>query len=321
MPLPITIRLNAAIVAVTDGVPRILTLRGAADQRPTLPFGQLDTERDRTLEIGVRRWVRERTGLELGYVEQLYTFGDLNREQSEPARVLSVTYLALIQEPSSPSSPDTWWQDWYQLFPWEDWRDGRPNLLDDAILPRLNHWASRADDDLMRLRRERIAVAFGTGLSSWDPERALDRYELLWEAGLFEEYHQDQAVLTGKRANIEDLQLAPGRPLAFDHRRIVATAISRIRGKIQYRPVVFELLPDTFTLLQLQHLVEALNGTRFHKQNFRRLVERAGLVEGTGQTARTGGRPAELFRFRRDVLLERPFPGVGLPGVRLPTNR
>ncbi len=316
MPLPITIRLNAAIVAVTDGTPRILTLRGDDDRQPTLPFGRLDTERDRTLELGVRRWVRERTGLELGYVEQLYTFGDLNREPSSPARVLSVTYLALVQEHELPASSETWWQDWYQLFPWEDHRAGVPALIAERILPALERWAAGASDDLDRHRRDRVAVAFGVGPSAWDPERALDRYELLWEAGMVEEYYQDQAVVSGEIVDLPAAVLIPGRSLAYDHRRITATAISRMRGKLQYRPVVFELLPDTFTLLQLQQVVEALSGSRLHKQNFRRLVERAGLVEGTGQTARTGGRPAELFRFRREVLLERPSPGVSLPARR-----
>ncbi len=104
--------------------------------------------------------------------------------------------------------------------------------------------------------------------------------------------------------------------LLGDHRRIVATALGRLRGKLTYRPVVFELLPAAFTLLSLQRLVEALSGVRLHKQNFRRLVEGAGLVEGTGLLAPTGGRPAELFRFRRDVLRERPRPGVGMPWTR-----
>ncbi|HXO26422.1 MAG TPA: hypothetical protein VOA80_03695, partial [Thermoanaerobaculia bacterium] len=109
----------------------------------------------------------------------------------------------------------------------------------------------------------------------------------------------------------------PGRPMALDHRRILATALGRLRGKLKYRPVVFELLPPTFTLLQLQRVVEALAGVRLHKQNFRRLVETGGLVEGTGRRhPPTGGRPAELFVFRREVLRERPAPGVGLPGVR-----
>ena len=103
---------------------------------------------------------------------------------------------------------------------------------------------------------------------------------------------------------------------AADHRRIVATAIGRLRGKIKYRPVVFELMPPAFTLLQLQRTVEALSGVRLHKQNFRRLVEQQGLVEETGGiSATTGGRPARLVRFRREVLLERPAPGLRLPAV------
>ena len=103
--------------------------------------------------------------------------------------------------------------------------------------------------------------------------------------------------------------------MALDHRRILATALGRLRGKIKYRPVVFELLPPTFTLLQLQRVVEALAGVRLHKQNFRRLVEHGGLVEGTGQlTPRPAAGPAELFRFRREVLRERPAPGVECPG-------
>ena len=104
--------------------------------------------------------------------------------------------------------------------------------------------------------------------------------------------------------------------MALDHRRILATALGRLRGKIRYRPVVFELLSETFTLRQLQSVVEALSGTRLHTQNFRRLVERGGLVEGTGEQEATGGRPAELFAFRREVLTERPRPGVGVPGSR-----
>ena len=92
--------------------------------------------------------------------------------------------------------------------------------------------------------------------------------------------------------------------MILDHRRILATGIARLRAKIKYHPVVFELMPDTFTLLQLQRCVEALAGRLVHKQNFRRLVEQQELVEETGQLSQdTGGRPAKLFRFRRDVLL------------------
>ena len=108
-----------------------------------------------------------------------------------------------------------------------------------------------------------------------------------------------------------------GRPMAFDHHRILATAMGRLRGKLKYRPVVFELLPPEFTLLDLQKTVEAISGTLLHKQNFRRLVEQGGLVEPTGNVStETSGRPAKLYRFRREVVLERPAPGLRVKSGR-----
>ena len=99
-----------------------------------------------------------------------------------------------------------------------------------------------------------------------------------------------------------------------DHRRILATGIARLRAKIKYRPVVFELLAPEFTLLQLQRSVEALAGRLLHKPNFRRLIELQELVEDTGAMATaTGGRPAKLYRFRRGVLAEREVAGTKLP--------
>ena len=83
----------------------------------------------------------------------------------------------------------------------------------------------------------------------------------------------------------------------MDHRRILATGLGRMRGKLRYRPVVFELLPPAFTLTRLQRVVEALAGIQLHKQNFRRLVERGGFVEGTAKLdPRTGGRPGRAVQ-------------------------
>jgi hypothetical protein len=80
---------------------------------------------------------------------------------------------------------------------------------------------------------------------------------------------------------------------------------------------VFELAPDLFTLLHLQRLVEAIAGLSLHKQNFRRLLDRTGLVEGAGQfDMSAGGRPAELFRCRRETLSERPVGGIHVPAPR-----
>jgi hypothetical protein len=331
----VLIGLNAVIVAVTDEEPRLLTVRpsrhllGEAEHQGreigALPFGPLDPEEDRTLELGLDRWVKEQTGIELGYVEQLYTFGDRDREPRGRwggRRVLSVGYVALVREGQVAGREGARWRPWYEFFPWEDWRRRRPPLIEAAIEPALDRWVEGGADPVQRrARRERADITFGLRGAPWDGERVLERYELLYEAGLVHEARRDPELAApgeppSGTVGREGPGLVPGRSMVLDHRRIVATALGRLRGKIRYRPVVFELLPSTFTYLQLQRVVEALAGVRLHKQNFRRLVEKGGLVEGTGQlVAHTGGRPAELFRFRHEVLRERPTPGVGLPGV------
>lgn len=306
----VSIGLSAAIVSVADERPSVLVVRhpGAED---ALPFGPFDPSNHRTLDSGLRKWVGEQTGLELGYAEQLYTFGDRGRHLPTPnegARVVSVGYLALMRQASGQASPDTAWADWYRFFPWEDWRDSRPKVIDAAIVPALRQFVRSApkSEDSER-RRERVRLCFGLDGMAWDEEKVLERYELLYEAGLVHEARRD-----GRWPAVQ-VSAALGVSMMFDHRRILATAIARLRGKMKYRPVVFELMPPGFTLLELQRTVEAISGVRLHKQNFRRLVEGQGLVEGTGKfSAPARGRPAELFRFRREVLRERPAPGVRL---------
>src|SRR5690606_20096883 len=96
-----------------------------------------------------------------------------------------------------------------------------------------------------------------------------------------------------------------GVPMYYDHRRVIATAISRLRAKIEYRPLIFGLMPDVFTLSQLQQSVEALSGVPLHKQNFRRLLDAQNLVMETGQSSSAQrGRPAKLYRFRHDIELQ-----------------
>jgi hypothetical protein len=312
----LAIRLSAVIVTATINEPRVLTLSLGREAVEALPSGPLEVEH-RTLEIGLRAWVERQTQQKLGYVEQLYTFGDRDRIESDdagPARALTVAYLALVREARMGSGADAEWHNWYRHFPWEDWRAGKPSALP-PLEERLGRWADdAAGDGERRLRHERLGLAFS---QSWNEELVLDRYELLYEAGLMPEAWR--SLGRPHTAPSSDGSVF-GAPMAADHRRILATAISRLRGKIKYRPVVFELMPPSFTLLHLQRTVEALSGVRLHKQNFRRLVEQQGLVEETGGiSAETGGRPARLVRFRREVLLERPAPGLRLrPGRRAP---
>lgn len=283
------VALDAVIVAVSAETPRVLV----REPENALPAGPL-APADRTLEAALRRWVTEQTHLPLGHVEQLYTFGDRDRDPRSTAgpRLLSVAYLAFVRE--SALAAGAGWRSWYDFFPWEDWRGGRPALVDETILPAVDAWVRHADSPEDRRGRERRARrATGTRRAAWSPELALERYELFWEIGL---------VAESPNAGPQTV----GAPMAVDHRRILATAIGRVRGALSYRPVVFELLAATFTLTQLQRTVEALAGVRLHTGNFRRLVASANLVEPTGERAReTAGRPAQRYRFRRDVVAER----------------
>jgi hypothetical protein len=286
--------LIAVIVAVTGGEPRVLTIDGGS----ALPSGPFETSH-RSLQAAMRSWVERQTRHPLGYVEQLYTFAD--RDRSVPGRrVVSVSYLGLAREAApGGTGAGVGWQDWYRYFPWEDRREKQAETLAAQVSAPLLDWAQAAPDAMLRWqRRHRVTINFGLEGRAWNEDLVLQRYEILWEAGLVAE--------SGGSA-------APGQSMAHDHRRILATGIARLRGKIKYRPLVFELMPPEFTLGQLQSTVEALAGRGLHKQNFRRLIEQQELVEETGRVAtETGGRPAKLFRFRRALLDERAVAGTKL---------
>jgi 8-oxo-dGTP diphosphatase len=87
-------------------------------------------------------------------------------------------------------------------------------------------------------------------------------------------------------------------PLAFDHKRIVEYAVDRLRNKLEYTNVGFQLLPAKFTLSALQALHEAILGKPLDKRNFRRKVLGLGLVKPSKEMQATGRKPAQLFSFR-----------------------
>ncbi len=316
---PVEIGLTAAIVAVHDDEPLILTTRAdGPDGVAALPSGPFDPIRHRTFEIGLRAWVAEQTGAPLGYVEQLYTFGDRGRHARAGDRdphVVSVGYLALTRIRCDADRRDGVSRSWHDFFPWEDWRKGAPAIIEETIAPGLERWVSESPDAVSSpglSRRVRVNLLFGAKGRAFNEENVLERYELLYEAGLLEEALRDGREAAQKRAPLAPL----GTPMRHDHRRILATAMGRLRAKMKYRPVIFELMAPEFTLTELQRTVEAIAGRHLHKQNFRRLVESTAIVEPTGEMSlKTGGRPAALFHFRRNVLQERPAPGLRV-GIR-----
>lgn len=300
----IPVGLTAAVIALQDDEPVALVVRSAspgeqgAAQLPSLSYRP---RHHGALDEAVRQQVLRQTGVNVGHVEQLSTAFELEHDErrvtaSSPR--LTIGYLALVRAQNGATPSGSLWQSCYSFMPWEDWRQGKPEILTSHLLPRLEAWARddsgmRDPNDIALSRADRLRVAFGANGGRWDDERVLERLDILEEA---------------------DVPLIPGSSgLRLDHARVLATGLGRLRSKVKSRPVVFELLPAEFTLFELQRTVEAILGPHLHKQNFRRLVESMGLVEPTGDVrARTGGRPARLFRFRREVMLERPTTGVSV---------
>ena len=294
------VELVPVLIAITNGSLRVLTVAQGA----LLPNGLLAPLRH-SLQAGVRMWVAKQTSQPMGYVEQLYTFVDTRRQNEQGLPVLYVSYLGLVREAAdSILHPDAKWQDCYGYFPWEDLRtDGGQR---DAIVSRLRIWANSADTEEVRQKRlKRIHLCWGVEPENWSEEYVLQRYEMLYESGLIAEAAEPQANV--------DFALT-GQTMRHDHRRVLATALSRLRAKIKYRPVIFELMPPEFTLLQLQNSVEAISGRLLHKQNFRRQIQQQNLIEpsDTGVSG-SKGRPAQLYRFRDDVLPDRLISDIGLP--------
>ncbi len=308
----IDLNVSAVIVASIADVPSVLVLAG--DTAARLPSGPIQPAAEVSLEDDLRMAVDAATGLALGYVEQLCTLAHPTAAEhgAAPALGVCVSYLALTRPGTDGGEAGVVWSPWYAHFPWEDWRHGKPRVLAETIEPAIMKWAGEApaggDAHGGPALIDRVRQAFGIA-SAWDEERVGERYELLAAAGLLE-----RAQLQGNGRRVPTA--AP--LLDGEHARRLAIAIGRLRAKIKYRPVVFELMPEEFTLFEFQRAVEAVLGTHLHKQNFRRLVEGTGLVEATGEIKmHTGGRPAKLVRFRRDVLMERAAPGVRVKAARL----
>ena len=294
--------LSAVVLTVADDEPMVLVLTD--DGRARLPGDRLRSTRDQTLEFGARRLLRRQVGLDPAWLEQLYTFGDRRRNfwPRGPDRTITVAYLALARHELC--AADAEWRRCYDFFPWEDQR--AVERQSEVVRLALQGWQRRARANATRAARtERIDRCLGLGQAGWNPDLVLERYELIYEAALVAEAWRDRgAPAPGSR-------ILEGSGMALDHRRILATALGRMRGKLRYRPIVFELMPTEFTLFELQRVIESIIGRGLHKQNFRRLVANQRLVEATGvRREGTGGRPARLYRFRTDVLDERRAAGV-----------
>ena len=222
-----SVTVDVALLTVADRAPHALLVRRGEHPdrgRFALPGGFVGVEED--LEAAATRVLERETGLRDVFIEQLYTFGDLDRDPR--TRVITVAYYALV-----PAA-----------------------RLRAAVTP--------------------------------DGDARLARLVVPWagEAG-----GEVEAVEAGSGARL---------PLAFDHAAILGMAVKRLRGKLDYAPIGYQLLPERFTLRQLQDVHESVLGRRLNKGSFRRRMLASGELRATGELeAGVGHRPAELYRFQR----------------------
>jgi hypothetical protein len=213
------VRIGLSVVVMTLKARQIVVLTTQAeDGARALPFGPFDPARDRTFELALRDFVTAQTGFRLGFVEQLYTFGDAGRASPRPTpgpdqkREVSVGYLALTPDASEAPTHGSRWDTVFDFFPWED----RRGLNDaSALADALVGWAGA---DERRLARARALFAL-TPEHRWNEERVLERYELLYEARLVAEAFRDRDEAPPPTT--------PGLSMASDHRRILATSPCR----------------------------------------------------------------------------------------------
>ena len=102
--------------------------------------------------------------------------------------------------------------------------------------------------------------------------------------------------------------------LAFDHRKIVGSALERLRNKVNYTSVAFQLLPKTFTLSELQRAYEVILGQRLDKRNFRKKMLQLGILKDTGEQQLEGRqRPARLYSFTETRVIKLQEKGIIVP--------
>lgn len=300
------------------------------------PGGFLEWDTDPTTRETALRELREETSVnEPDYLEPLGSYTQDGRDPRQfaghrdgktgewvrtGARVATNAYLMLLPRPAAlvpqeGETTDARWTDVYAYLPWEDLRSGAGRAAARQVAAALRRRVRGAGG------RERIGAAFGEGAHEWNEERVADRWRLLYDAGAVAEARRDR---WGRPLGAAGEGF--GREMAFDHRRILADALARLRGKIKYLPAALKALAgDEFTLDELQAACEAVAGRPLHRANFRRAVAQAKgdrartprLVAGTGRRrARGAGEPGvapELFRFVPEVVHARLDPSLRLP--------
>lgn len=232
------------------------------DQQPcknmwSIPGGFVKEDED--LLDGAKRKLKEKTGIEDVYLEQLYTFGDVNRDKR--TRVITVSNMALISKENIKVT------------------DG------DSIKEKKWFWVEKK---LIESKNDTyIENKYKLSLKSED-----DEVEVVYD--IYEKIDKD---ILRKREVTYNLGESSKDQLAFDHYKIIDYGIERLRNKIEYTPIAFNLLPKLFTVIELQYVYEAIMGREI--LNFRRKMNNF-IIETDEKIEGKPYRPAKVFKFNEN---------------------
>lgn len=213
---------------------------------------------DESLDEAARRELREETNVESIYMEQLYTFGELRRDPR--TRVISTAYMALVDSSRLiiRSGDDACDARWFTVS--------------------LKPYSEQKTRTAKGFVEESISI-----LTLYSPDGELTA--------------QVRTVRTAEgRAQRVERNVLPGGELAFDHALIITNGVERLRNKIEYTDIAFNLMPELFTLTELQQVYEIILDRELLKANFRRKTASM-VAETDNYTSDAGHRPSRLYRF------------------------
>ena len=198
------------------------------------------------------------------------------------------------------------------IFAWHSGRSLQVLLIRRGLEPYLGHWALpggfvNMEEDLETAARRELEEETGLrdifmeqlytfGSPGRDPRTRV--VSVAYFALVNLPKHPVRAASDAREVGWFPVEELP--PLAFDHAEIVGMAIGRLRAKVRYQPIGFELLPEDFSLTQLQELYEVVLGVPLNKRNFRARILKTGVLEQSGRQESVSHRPAKLYRFNRD---------------------
>lgn len=213
---------------------------------------------DETIEAAAYRELEEETNIEGIYLEQLYTFGDVSRDPR--GRIISTAYMSLVDSGSiiAKAGTDAEEARWFEV-----------------------------KSEVIREDRVKTTEGFEENVCH---KITLEAEETVLEAEIIV-----SRIFDGKKIEYKRIVKESGQ-LAFDHSMILQLAVERMRGKIEHTDIVFHMMPELFTLTELQKAYEVILDKPLLKANFRRKI--AHMVQETDhKTSDAGHRPSKLFRF------------------------